>query len=721
VIRSRTVLVLAAVTSTLAATALGTARVAAAPAFRATSAAPTSTALTLITGERVLETQDASGHMRFSVESGGAPVIMDSFGSTRYLVDADALPFMGSELDPGLFSSTSATGSFAVTVDWHGTVAPAMPWLAGAKTIAAGVTEGTITASSGAAFRAALAAEPASARGAWTGALAGIDHISLTGVTAPIRQSPNFVQYTLTVKGINAAGQPDTGDSLDVINVDNALKFVNFAFWEQGVVKLSVPTGHYSMFGEFFAVSKSGAVTVSMVVVNAVVKANTTVTVDARTATSRISVATPLPTDADSGNVLWQRGDATGVGSLSTAIGWSYGGGSLPVNVFVTPSPAPTVGTQAWVVSYHLDSPAAAPQMYTYDLIFGSQGAIAAHQRRTVTNAQLAAVTTAYYSDVPDLASAESRLAFFPWQFFAFGTFDNVSPPEQRTEYVTALPDIVWEQTVIQDAEDFAGLVSDSPTTFTAGEHTTADWGRGPSGPSVPVNLSPAFGLQACPACLENNTLELNIYPFGDNPPGHVGTPNTGAYGVTETDTTTLTRNGVTIASGTDPAGAIPVPAGPGNYSLKYDVAMSASWWTLSTATSTTWDFSTPYAFAGAPPPGWVCFSGLATGCSVVGLMFPDYELPLSLLNTMSAGPVSFHLGIDHVLGAAIALKAATVSVSFNAGASWHAASVSAASGGFTVGYTVPSTATTVSFRIHVTDADGSVLDQTIINAYGVS
>ena len=197
--------------------------------------------------------------------------------------------------------------------------------------------------------------------------------------------------------------------------------------------------------------------------------------------------------------------------------------------------------------------------------------------------------------------------------------------------------------------------------------------------------------------------------------------PNTGAYGVTETDTTTLTRNGVTIASGTDPVGAIPVPAGSGHYSLRYDVAMSASWWTLSTATSTTWDFSTPGAFAGAPPPGWACFSGMATGCSVVGLMFPDYELPLTLLNTMSAGPVSFHLGIDHVLGAAIALKAATVSVSFNAGASWHAASVSTGSGGFTVGYTVPSTANTVSFHIHVTDADGSVLDQTIINAYGVS
>ena len=279
-IRSRTVLTVAAVAATLAATALGTARVAAASAFRATSAAPTSRALTLITGERVLETQDASGRMRFSIESRGAPVIMDSFGSTRYLVDADALPFIGSELDPGLFDSASASGSFAVTVDWHGAVAPAMPWLVGAKTTSAGVTEGTITASSGAAFRAALAAEPSSARGAWTGALAGIDHISLTGATAPIRHSPDFVQYTLTVKGINAAGLPDTGDSLGVINVDNALKFVNFAFWDNGIIKLSVPAGHYSMFGEFFAASKSGALTISMVVVDAVVKANTTVTVE---------------------------------------------------------------------------------------------------------------------------------------------------------------------------------------------------------------------------------------------------------------------------------------------------------------------------------------------------------------------------------------------------------------------------------------------------------
>jgi hypothetical protein len=717
VIRSRTVLTLAAVGATLAASALGSAHAAAVSAFHAANQTSTSTELTLITGERVLETQDAAGQTRFTVASQGAAVFMDAFGTTRYFVDADALPFMGSELDPSLFDTASSSGSFAVTVAWHGAAAPAMPWLVGARTVAPGVTDGTITASSSSAFRAALAA----AGGTWSGALAGIDRISLAGATAPVRQSPDFVQYTLTINGINAAGHPDTGDSVNVLNTDNAEKFNGFGFWNKGIIKLSVPTGHYSLFGTFFATSKSGAAVLDLVVINTVVKGNTTVTVDARAATSRVSVTTPLPTDSGSGNVVWQRTDADALGGASAGVSWSIGGGQPPFNVFVSPTPAPKVGTQAWDVSYHLDSAPAAPQVYTYDLNFGSQGAIAARQRYTVTSSQLASVTTAYYSDVENRASGESRLGLFAWQNFAVGSFDMFAAPEQRTEYVMAQPDLLWEQTVVEDFNDFAGFVQDSNLVFTGGEHTTANWGRTPSGPGVQVDTGAAFGEQLCPVCLEDNTLEFLIYPFGDNPPGHVGEPNTGAPGVTETDTTTLTRNGVTIASGTDPAGAIPVPAGAGHYSLSYDVAMSAPWWTLSTATSTIWDFSTPHALAGTPPPGWLCFSGMATGCNVVGLMFPDYELPLSLLNTTAAGPVSFHLGIDHVLGAAIAVTGATVSVSFDGGTSWHAASVSASGGGFTVGYTVPSSAHTVSLQIHVTDADGGVLDQTIINAYGVS
>jgi len=723
VIRSRTSLACAATTVLLAASAVTASRVtAAAPASTFRPAATTE--FTLITGERILETQGAGGRPEFAIASLGAAVFTYQVGAARYFIDSAAMPFVGSELDPTLFEqAASAGGAVAVVVDWHGHAAPRLPWLLEQRTIAAGVTGGLITATSGAALRSALVQEPASARGAWAGALSGVDRISSTaGATTPARQSPLFVQYTLTVDGIDGAGRPDTGDSVNILNTDSIEKFNGFAFWSRGVIKVSVPTGHYSLFGEFFAGGKTGGATLQFVIVNITVAANATVVMDARDATSAVSEATPLPTASGSGGIIWQRTDAAQAGSFAAGALWSIGGGSGTVRVYVSPTPAPKYGTQGWAVDYHLDSPASASSEYTYDLAFGSLGAIAARQRHVVTRAQLATVDTRYFSDVSDRLSAASRSGFLPWQALSVSEFDPLIAPVERTEYVLAGPDLSWGDTVVQDYTDFAGFVSDSFRQFAAGEPASEDWGRGPSGPSVAVDTGVVAPLQACPVCLEDNTLEFLIYPFGDNPPGHFGSPNEGAPGVTETDSAILERDGVTLISGTDPLGPVPVPPGPGHYVLSYSVAMSAPWWTLSTSTTTTWRFSTPRSLAGAPPAGWACFSGSSTGCSVVGLMFPDYEVPVSMLNQMASGPVSFTLGIDHVLGATIAVRQATVSVSFDGGATWHAAHVSSnGTGGFTVGYQDPPGPGAASLRIHVTDADGGVLDQTIVNAYGIS
>jgi hypothetical protein len=726
-LRSRASLALAA-TATLAATTFSTVPVtaaAAAPAHRSSGGSE----FTLITGERVLETSDAAGRTQFSVVSGGgadAPVFVYRIGTARYFIDSEALRFVGRELDPALFDGALTAGGtrsgIPVVVHWRGASAPSMPWLVDRHAVAAGVTRGVVTASSGAVFRAALAREPASSRGSWTGPLSGVDHIGpASGVTTPPRESPLFKQFTLTIDGINSAGHPDTGDALIIVNTDNASKFSNFAVWDAGVIKLSVPTGHYSLFGQFIHFAKSGAASLSLVVMDVTVQGNTTAAMDARTATSQVSVATPRATSSGSGNVLWQRIDALDTGGVAAGVSWSIGLGSPPFRVYVSPSPAPQVGTQGWVVSFHLDSSPAALLPYTYDLQFGSVGAILAVQRYTVAASQLASIDTRYFSDVPNRLTGEIRSAFFPWQVFGGGIFDTFAAPSRRTEYVMALSDLVWSQAVVEDLNDFAGFFTDSNRLFRPGERATAEWGRAPSGPGVQVSTGAAAGLQTCPVCLENNTLEFNIYPFADSPPGHVGVPNTGAPGVTETDTATLTRDGVTIASGSDPVGPIPVPSGPAHYVVTYHVSMSAPWWTLSTATSTTWHFSTPQSLAGTPPAGWTCFSGLSARCSVVGLMFPDYQLPVGLLNQMPAGAVSFHLGIEHVLGAAIPIGQASVSVSFDGGVTWHGAQVSPHGGGFTVVYQNPPGPGDASLRLHVTDANGGVLDQTIINAYAIS
>jgi hypothetical protein len=217
--------------------------------------------------------------------------------------------------------------------------------------------------------------------------------------------------------------------------------------------------------------------------------------------------------------------------------------------------------------------------------------------------------------------------------------------------------------------------------------------------------------------------LEFVIFPFGDDPPGHVGLPMIGQPGVSETDAFDLRRGGASIAAGQDPLDlAVPVPAGPGSYQLGYAVSTSAPWWTLSTSVTTQWTFKTPASTQGALPPGWVCFSGFASGCNVIGLMLPDYHLPEDLTHHVASGPTSFQLGIQHILDVAITATRATVSVSFDGGIVWAGAHVVAnPAGGFTVSYTNPPGASLASLRIHVVDADGGVLDQTIINAYVVA
>ena len=286
-----------------------------------------------------------------------------------------------------------------------------------------------------------------------------------------------------------------------------------------------------------------------------------------------------------------------------------------------------------------------------------------------------------------------------------------------------AQPDLFWTQQVVADAATFAGFFSDSLRIFVRGTTTQADWLRGPIGPGVPVDTGAAAPfLQFCPACTEAGTLEFAIYPFGDNPPGHTGPPNFPTPGLTETDAFNLLRNGTSIASGQDPLGIIvPFASGAANYQLQYSVAMSAPWWTLSTNEKTSWHFSSPASTSSPLPTGWVCFSGVSAGCGVVALMLPDYQLPEDGTGHVASGPVTFQLGITHVLGVAVAVTSAQVSISFNGGKTWVPAHVTRGSDNhFAVSYTDPAHAGTAAIRVHVVDAAGGVLDQTILNAYAI-
>ncbi len=436
--------------------------------------------ITLVTGERILERSGSGGGLSYSAVAPAdrTPLLRFETNGASYVIPAVAMHSVGAPLDASLFNTaalqqaeSASPGQVPVRVQWHGATAPVMSWLVHPVTVAAGVTDGVVTSSSGAALQSAVAA----------GTLTGIDRISLVGAAPSPRPTPaGFTLYTLTVNGINAAGAPDTGDAAIFMNTDDARKTAGagFAFWYHGVFKVSVPNGHYSLLGDFVSFAAPGAVSGGgpppsgeerMAILNFTVHGNTTVTVDARTATARIAVTTPLPTDVGSGGATWQRSSQLPTGVTAFATIWPIGGGAPVFKVYVSPGPAPSIGTQGWLTSFHLDSPSTSTSAYSYDLTFGGLGAISATQGHVVTLSQLATVATRYFSSVAGNPALELRQSFFAWQFISFGQFDNFNAPLDRTEYVLASPDLLWMQQVVADANTFEGVSFELESCFRAG------------------------------------------------------------------------------------------------------------------------------------------------------------------------------------------------------------------------------------------------------------
>ncbi len=199
--------------------------------------APSATAaLTLINGDRLLTGSDGKGRRSSVVLKAPGSGLSTSLvtlrsGSRELVIPWAALPYLGRGIDPRLFEvgalqRAERDGRLPITVRYTGH-RPALPGVTVTSRVP-GLEQGYLTASSARAFAAALARQMMSdhSRGSYgTDRLfAGGVNISLTG-PAPARARPNFRTHTLTVKATNLAGKPDTGDVVQVFNVDNKAVF----------------------------------------------------------------------------------------------------------------------------------------------------------------------------------------------------------------------------------------------------------------------------------------------------------------------------------------------------------------------------------------------------------------------------------------------------------------------------------------------------------------
>ena len=65
---------------------------------------------------------------------------------------------------------------------------------------------------------------------------------------------PDFPMHTLTVTGTSLAGRPDSGDVVDVFNVNDLAAFDSGGSFYRGTAKFSVPSGTYWALGSFIRV-----------------------------------------------------------------------------------------------------------------------------------------------------------------------------------------------------------------------------------------------------------------------------------------------------------------------------------------------------------------------------------------------------------------------------------------------------------------------------------
>ncbi|MGH3375666.1 MAG: hypothetical protein ACRDP6_13080 [Actinoallomurus sp.] len=563
--------------------------------------------------------------------------------------------------------------------------------------------------------------------------------------------TPNFQLQTLEIKAINPYGRPDSGDFVQLFNVDDLSKYnppyqMPLTF-QNGVVKTTVPAGHYEAVAEFDKQDSSGNVAAADIVVlpqfTVSARSATKITMDARAATSPITASTPRPAVSTVTTVIVDRVDALGVDApLEFAV--NAGRGSVAPSVHITPTKPVTVGKLHYLAFLTLTSRPGSTSAYSYDLVYTAEGAIPKNQLHRVSAGGLATVPTDYYSEFPGRPEALIRLASVPTLSNAVTSTRLVTAPFHETDYLTADPRIVWND-VLTIFNPSSGYSEGDPFVspyhaYKSGDHGTQQWLKEPIHPGVAVNQGtlppPGGGIGVfasgfiCGACRAGDTLDFLVFPFADN---NANTNLIEVFGfdrIHQTRTYGFFKDGTQVSSGSLGFGdtlSFAVSPGPATYQLVYDAGRTdPPLLTLSPSTHTVWTFGSAHQSGGSLPAGWQCSpDSTSTACAILPLLFANYDLPTSLAGREGAGATRFTLDVAHIQdGPTSPVADPSVQVSFDGGTTWTAATVARQSGGkFTVSYTNPAAASTdgyAALRVSAHDDAGSQIDQTILRAYAI-
>jgi hypothetical protein len=458
---------------------------------------------------------------------------------------------------------------------------------------------------------------------------------------------------TLIIKVLDGRGDPSNSGFVTVHNTDNFAKFLNFTVVVDGQARLSVPTGHYGLDTEVDKLDVAGhfvglgVITKSDYLVSA---QNQVLTIDGRSATSRLSVRTPRSAALQTVELNIDRLDSTGNNSFSSSYAMLGAG-----NVYVAPAKSPSSGTLSSSVTFNLTGAPLSGTPYAYFLYFPSRPGIPANQADSVATAQLATFKSRFYVDLMPRSGGLFTYPVLPNSTFTSAWSVPVPLPSNLVSYVNARPGAVWFSTLFASPDPFdnpfAGTIDDGPRLAPARTMFSADWGRGPALLNVPfeTNGYAAFFGFDCPSCRTATRMQVGLVPT-DTTPGHTW-EWFGSEDGTPVARLRVYRNGSLISDNSDTGLAVTkVPAASGTYRVLDELDRSPSLALQSVKTTSDITFVSAPGRGGVLPATWTC--SLGNGCKVLPLLQTSVMLPTNLLGLVPIGISTITLTVCHIQGA---------------------------------------------------------------------
>ncbi|MFV6026523.1 S8 family peptidase [Streptomyces sp. NPDC056264] len=522
-----------------------------------------------------------------------------------------------------------------------------------------------------------------------------------THVSVPFTLYVQPETVTLRIKVVDREGKPATGSSsveLVSLDTDKGERRFNAGAAEQ---TFSLRPGDYAL-SSFVASYGASGTTESLSYLARPqfrVTRDTTLVLDAREA-HRLSLRTDRPSTSDSTTFSYSRTwDDT----------WQTAGSVVIPNsvrhLYADIDGRAMTGTFEFRSTWRaIGSEGGSP--YVYNLSYPTRGPLRSDQVYRPQDARLAQVRETWKAlgtEADYLDALFVRPSGGDSGLITVASFRNVRAPGVRTAYYTTGGD-AWYHGAMTSFP-FAAFMGDQERTYRDGQRAAEEWYGGPLRPGAPRD---ANGRPMLAAERQGDLIGFQNALWIDGSGDHW--TYGGSFG--DLGNLVLKRDGERIGSRAYPYGVFEVPDEDAAYELtqKLDKILTGDRnWLRSTSATTTWSFRShrePDVYSRGLP-----------------ILSPAYDLPVDGLNTLPArSGIEVGLSVEgHAGYTPGAITAASLSYSYDGGATWTEAPTTRLGGRWTavVDHTGAG-GSQVMTKASFTDAHGNAVTQTITRAYDV-